>query len=66
MRIIKYCIICVIATMASLCVTSCSKEYSSPLKGQVVKDLKVGSSQSTTPVTRADADLGGFTIKSSE
>ena len=66
MRTIKYFIVCVIATIASLCVTSCSKEYSSPLKGQVVKDLTFESSQSSNTVTIADADLTGFTIKSSE
>ena len=66
MKIIKFCIICVIAVMASLYVTSCSKEYSSPLKGQVVKDLTFESSQSSNTVTIADADLTGFTIKSSE
>ena len=56
MRTIKYFIVCVIATIASLCVTSCSKEYSSPLKGQVVKDLTFESSQSSNTVTIADAD----------
>lgn len=66
MKNIKFCIICVIATMASLCVISCSKEYSSPLKGQVVKDLTFESSQSSNTVTIADADISGFTIKSSE
>ena len=66
MRTIKYFIVCVIAVMASLYVTSCSKEYSSPLKGQVVKDLTFDSSQSSNTVTIADADLTGFTIKSSE
>ena len=66
MRTIKYFIVCVIAVMASLCVTSCSKEYSSPLKGQVVKDLTFNSSQSSNSVSIADADLTGFTIKSSE
>ena len=66
MRTIKYFIVCVIATMASIVVTSCSKEYSSPLKGQVVKDLTFESSQSSNTVTIADADLTGFTIKSSE
>ena len=66
MRTIKYFVVCVIATIASLCVTSCSKEYSSPLKGQVVKDLTFESSQSSNTVTIADADLTGFTIKSSE
>ena len=66
MRTIKYFIVCVIATMASIVVTSCSKEYSSPLKGQVVKDLTFESSQSSKSVTIADADLTGFTIKSSE
>ena len=60
------CVVCVIATIASLCVTSCSKEYSSPLKGQVVKDLTFDSSQSSNSVSIADADLTGFTIKSSE
>ena len=66
MRTIKYFIVCVIATMASIVVTSCSKEYSSPLKGQVVKDLTFESSQSSNTVTIADADISGFTIKSSE
>ena len=66
MRTIKYFVVCVIATIASLCVTSCSKEYSSPLKGQVVKDLTFDSSQSSNSVSIADADLTGFTIKSSE
>ena len=63
---IKFCTICMIATMVSILVTSCSKEYSSPLKGQVVKDLTFESSQSSKSVTIADADLTGFTIKSSE
>ena len=66
MRTIKYFIVCVIATMASIVITSCSKEYSSPLKGQVVKDLTFESSQSSNTVTIADADISGFTIKSSE
>ena len=66
MRTIKYFVVCVIAVMASLYVTSCSKEYSSPLKGQVVKDLTFDSSQSSNSVSIADADLTGFTIKSSE
>ena len=63
---IKFCTICMIATMVSILVTSCSKEYSSPLKGQVVKDLTFESSQSSKSVTVADAELTGFTIKSSE
>ena len=66
MRTFKFCIICVIATMASIVVTSCSKEYSSPLKGQVVNDLTFDSSQSSKSVSIADVDLTGFTIKSSE
>ena len=66
MRVFKFFIVCVIATMTSLCITSCSKEYSSPLKGQIVKDLTFDSSQSSNSITIADADLTGFTIKSSE
>ena len=67
MRFIKSILVCMIAAMASIGVTSCSKEsYSSPLKGQVVNDLAFGSSQSSNSVTIADADLTGFTIKSSE
>ena len=66
MRVIKFFIVCMIATMAGICVTSCSKDYSSPLKGQVVNDLTFESSQSSNSVTIADADLTGFTIKSSE
>lgn len=63
---IKFCTICMIATMVSILVTSCSKEYSSPLKGQVVKDLTFESSQSSNSVSIADTDLTGYTIKSSE
>ena len=67
MRVIKSFIVCMIAAMASIGVTSCSKEsYSSPLKGQVVNDLTFESSQSSNSVTIADADLTGFTITSSE
>ena len=67
MRVIKSFLVCLIATMASIGVTSCSKDsYSSPLKGQVVNDLTFESSQSSNSVTIADADLTGFTIKSSE
>ena len=67
MRVIKSFLVCLIATMTSIGVTSCSKDsYSSPLKGQVVNDLTFGASQSSNSVTIADADLTGFTIKSSE
>lgn len=66
MKVIKYFIVCMIATMAGLSVTSCCKEYSSPLKGQVINDLTFESSQSTKSITIADADLSGFTIKSSD
>lgn len=67
MRVIKSFLVCLIATMASIGVTSCSKEsYSSPLKGQVVNDLTFGASQSSNSVTIADVDFTGFTIKSSE
>ena len=66
MRVVKFIFACVIATMACLCFTSCSKEYSSPLKGQVVNDLTFDSSQSSKSVSIADADLTGFTINSSE
>ena len=67
MRVIKSFLVCLIATMASIGVTSCSKEsYSSPLKGQVVNDLTFGASQSSNSVTIANADLTGFSIKSSD
>ena len=66
MRVIKSFLVCLIATMASIVVTSCSKEYSSPLKGQVINDLTFDSSQSSKSVSIADVDLTGFTIKSSE
>ena len=66
MRVVKFFIFSMIATMASIVVTSCSKEYSSPLKGQVINDLTFDSSQSSKSVSIADVDLTGFTIKSSE
>lgn len=67
MRFIKSILVCMIAAMASIGVTSCSKDsYSSPLKGQVVNDLVFESSQSSNSVTIANADLTGFSIKSSD
>lgn len=66
MKVINFIFTCMIVALASICVTSCSKDYSSPLNGQVVKDLTFESSKSSNSFSIGGIDLSGFTYSSSE
>lgn len=66
MKVFKFITTCVIVTVTSFFVTSCSKDYSSPLNGQVVNDLTFESSQSSNSISVGGVDLSGFTTSSSE
>lgn len=55
-----------LSILLSVVFGSCSKEYSSPLKGQSVEDMKFYSQQSSDRVTIGNLDLTGFSAYSSD
>lgn len=58
---------CLIIFVLSVSISSCSKDdYSSPLKGKTINDMTFESSQSSTSVVIGDADMGGFSVASSD
>lgn len=67
MRNFKSIFVYLLTTVICFGIASCSKDdYSSPIKGKTIGDMTFESSQSSNSISIGDADLTGFTVKSSD
>lgn len=66
MKTIKYSFSALFIALFCTFIFSCSKEYSSPLKGQKVEDMRFYGASSTNSTTIGNVNLSNFTAVSSD